>query len=103
MQSRQCVTSILLLQLQMFKSYWTQPDQIFDKIILITINPSTIYVTELMVEVNRTTSMPISVLCHDVDKDLYFVLEFNIYPSLTFQDKFIDMLILSCYLQVMVL
>ena len=41
-----------------------------------------INVTELMVNVNRTTSAPISVLCYDVDKGPDFVPEFNIYPSL---------------------
>ena len=44
-----------------------------------------IYMTKLMVEVNRTTSTPNSVLRYDVDKGLNFVLEFNIYPSLTSQ------------------
>ena len=40
-----------------------------------------------MVKVNRTTSAPISVLSYNVDKGLNFVLEFNIYPSLTSQIK----------------
>ena len=33
--------------------------------------------------VNRTPSTPISVLRYDVDNGLNFILEFNIYPSLT--------------------
>ena len=38
-------------------------------------------VMDAMVEVNRTTHTPISVLPNDVNKGLNFVPEFNIYPS----------------------
>ena len=40
-----------------------------------------------MVKVDKTTSTPISVLRYDVDKGLNFIMEFNIYPSLTSQIK----------------
>ena len=40
-----------------------------------------------MVEVNRTTSAPNSVLRYVLYKDQIFVPEFNIYPSLIYQMK----------------
>ena len=49
-----------------------------------------IYVTETMVEVNRTTSAPNSVLRYVVDKGQIFAPEFNIYLSLISQMKVRD-------------
>ena len=46
-----------------------------------------INIMESKENVNRTTSVPISVLRYDVDKGLNLVPEFNIYPSLRSQIK----------------
>ena len=46
------------------------------------LSPVTINEMESMVNVNRTASVPNSILCYDVDKGQNFVPELNIYPSL---------------------